>query len=102
MCCARTPNDPDGAPWLYTGDIARMDADGYLDIVDRKKELIKVGGFQVWPRDIEEALKQHPKVLKVAAAVCRSVAGRRDGEGLGRAEPRPDGDRSRVEEILRR
>ena len=62
------PNDPNGPPWLYTGDIARMDADGYFYIVDRKKELIKVGGYQVWPRDIEEALKQNPKVLKVAAA----------------------------------
>ncbi len=61
-------NDPDGAPWLYTGDIARMGEDGYFYIVDRKKELIKVGGFQVWPRDIEEALAQHPAVLKVAAA----------------------------------
>ncbi len=64
----KDPNDPDGAPWLYTGDIARMDEDGYFYIVDRKKELIKVGGYQVWPRDIEEALKQNPKVLKVAAA----------------------------------
>ncbi len=64
----KDPNDPDGAPWLYTGDIARMDEDGYFFIVDRKKELIKVGGYQVWPRDIEEALKQNPKVLKVAAA----------------------------------
>ena len=64
----KDPNDPNGAPWLYTGDIARMDADGYFYIVDRKKELIKVGGYQVWPRDIEEALKQNPKVLKVAAA----------------------------------
>jgi long-chain acyl-CoA synthetase len=62
------PNDPNGAPWLYTGDIAKMDEDGYFYVVDRKKELIKVGGFQVWPRDIEEALKQNPKVLKVAAA----------------------------------
>ena len=64
----KDPNDPNGAPWLYTGDIARMDEDGYFYIVDRKKELIKVGGYQVWPRDIEEALKQNPKVLKVAAA----------------------------------
>jgi long-chain acyl-CoA synthetase len=64
----RDPDDPNGAPWLYTGDIARMDEDGYFYIVDRKKELIKVGGYQVWPRDIEEALKQNPKVLKVAAA----------------------------------
>ena len=64
----KDPDDPNGAPWLYTGDIARMDVDGYFYIVDRKKELIIVGGFKVWPRDIEEVLKQHPKVLKVAAA----------------------------------
>jgi long-chain acyl-CoA synthetase len=64
----KDPNDPSGAPWLYTGDIARMDEDGYFFIVDRKKEGFKVGGLQVWPRDIEEVLKQNPKVLKVAAA----------------------------------
>ena len=60
-----------GKPWLFTGDIARMDEDGYFFIVDRKKELIKIGGFQVWPRDIEEALAANPKVLEAAAAVCR-------------------------------
>ena len=57
-----------GGPWLYTGDIARMDEEGYFYIVDRKKELIKIGGFQVWPRDIEEALTTHPAVLEAAAA----------------------------------
>jgi long-chain acyl-CoA synthetase len=57
-----------GGLWLFTGDIARMDEDGYFYIVDRKKELIKVGGFQVWPRDIEEVLQAHPKVLEAAAA----------------------------------
>ncbi len=54
--------------WLFTGDIARMDEQGYFYIVDRKKELIKAGGFQVWPREIEEVLAQHPAVLEVAAA----------------------------------
>ncbi len=62
------PDDPGGAPWLHTGDIARMDEDGYFYIVDRKKELIKAGGFQVWPREIEEVLAMHPAVLEVAAA----------------------------------
>lgn len=57
-----------GAPWLFTGDIARMDEEGYFYIVDRKKELIKAGGFQVWPRDIEEVLMQNPKVLEAASA----------------------------------
>ena len=62
------PDDPNGAPWLHTGDIARMDEDGYFYIVDRKKELIKAGGFQVWPREIEEVLAMHPAVLEAAAA----------------------------------
>ncbi len=55
----------DGKIWLFTGDIARMDEDGYFYIVDRKKELIKPGGFQVWPREVEEAIMAHPKVLEV-------------------------------------
>ncbi len=54
--------------WLYTGDIARMDDDGYFYIVDRKKELIKPGGFQVWPREVEEVIAAHPKVLEVGVA----------------------------------
>jgi len=55
----------DGKTWLFTGDIARMDEDGYFYIVDRKKELIKPGGFQVWPREVEEAIMDNPKVLEV-------------------------------------
>jgi len=55
----------DGRTWLFTGDIARMDEDGYFYIVDRKKELIKPGGFQVWPREVEEVIASHPKVLEV-------------------------------------
>ncbi|MBN8580566.1 MAG: long-chain fatty acid--CoA ligase [Anaerolineae bacterium] len=55
----------DGKTWLFTGDIARMDEDGYFYIVDRKKELIKPGGFQVWPREVEEAIMSNPKVLEV-------------------------------------
>jgi len=58
----------DGKTWLFTGDIARMDEDGYFYIVDRKKELIKPGGYQVWPREVEEALAAHPKVLEVGVA----------------------------------
>jgi len=54
--------------WLYTGDIARMDEDGYFYIVDRKKELIKPGGYQVWPREVEEVISAYPKVLEVGVA----------------------------------
>ncbi len=54
--------------WLYTGDIARMDEEGYFYIVDRKKELIKPGGNQVWPREVEEVIASHAKVLEVGVA----------------------------------
>ncbi len=54
--------------WLYTGDIAKMDEDGYFYIVDRKKELIKPGGYQVWPREVEEVIAAHPAVLEVGVA----------------------------------
>ncbi|MGM9987764.1 MAG: fatty acid--CoA ligase family protein [Bacillaceae bacterium] len=50
--------------WLYTGDLARMDEDGYFYIVDRKKDMIIVGGYNVYPREVEEALYHHPDVLE--------------------------------------
>jgi long-chain acyl-CoA synthetase len=53
--------------WLYTGDIATVDEDGYVAIVDRKKEMIIVSGFNVYPREVEEALATHPAVLDAAA-----------------------------------
>ena len=53
--------------WLYTGDIARMDADGYLYIVDRKKEVINASGFKVYPREVEEVLYEHPEVVEGVA-----------------------------------
>ncbi|HLB12403.1 MAG TPA: long-chain fatty acid--CoA ligase [Dehalococcoidia bacterium] len=53
--------------WLYTGDIARMDEDGYFYIVDRKKDMILAGGFNIYPREIEEVLYQHPKVKEAVA-----------------------------------
>src|SRR5204863_9134640 len=53
--------------WLHTGDIAEMDADGFFRIVDRKKEMIKSGGENVYPRDIEEVLFKHPAVKDAAA-----------------------------------
>jgi len=53
--------------WLYTGDIAKMDEDGYFYIVDRKKDMILSGGYNVYPRDIEEVLYENPKVQEAAA-----------------------------------
>ncbi len=55
---------PDG--WFRTGDLARMDEDGYYYIVDRKKEMIIRGGYNVYPREIEEVLYEHPAVAEVA------------------------------------
>jgi len=52
--------------WLYTGDMARADADGYLYIVDRSKDLIISGGFNVYPREVEDALATHPAVASAA------------------------------------
>lgn len=52
--------------WLYTGDMAKMDEDGFIYIVDRKKDMIIVGGFNVYPREVEEVLYQHPLVLEAA------------------------------------
>jgi long-chain acyl-CoA synthetase len=52
--------------WLYTGDIARMDEDGYIYIVDRKKDLVIRGGYNVYPREIEEIMYQIPEILEAA------------------------------------
>ncbi len=56
---------PDGRQWIYSADLGYMDEDGYVFIVDRKKDLIKPGGMQVWPREIEEVIQAHPSVAEV-------------------------------------
>ncbi|KZK74858.1 MAG: AMP-dependent synthetase [Pelodictyon luteolum] len=65
--------------WLLTGDIGYMDEDGYLFIVDRKKDVIKPGGFQVWPREVEAVIARHPAVLEVGVA---GVQDPRQGEAV--------------------
>jgi long-chain acyl-CoA synthetase len=62
--------DADGRTrrWLHTGDLGYLDEDGYLFIVDRIKDLIKTSGYQVWPREVEEALAAHPAVAEVGVA----------------------------------
>ncbi len=57
--------DADGVVWLRTGDLACLDEDGYVFLVDRKKDLIKANGMQVWPRELEEAIATYPGVLEV-------------------------------------
>ena len=54
--------------WLHTGDLAYIDEDGYVFLVDRKKDMLKTSGFQVWPREIEEVIAAHPAVLEVGVA----------------------------------
>jgi long-chain acyl-CoA synthetase len=61
--------------WLHTGDVVRMDQQGYFYVVDRKKDVIKVGGFQVWPNEIEAVLFQHPKIREAAVAGIKEEDG---------------------------
>ncbi|MHC1741138.1 MAG: AMP-binding protein [Anaerolineaceae bacterium] len=60
--------------WLKTGDICRMDEAGYFYLLGRNKELIKVGGFQVWPREVEEVLMQLPEIQEVAVTGIPDLA----------------------------
>jgi long-chain acyl-CoA synthetase len=66
---------PDG--WLRTGDVARMDADGYIFVVDRKKDLILTAGYNVYPAEIERVLAGHPDVAMVAVG---AIPDERKGE----------------------
>ncbi len=65
---ANTLRQKDGKTWLYTGDIARMDSDGYFYIVDRKKDMALIGGFNVYPANVEKVIKEHPAVFEVGVA----------------------------------
>ena len=60
--------EKDGKRWLYTGDIARMDEDGYFYIVDRKKDMALIGGYNVYPTAVENAIASHSAVLEVGVA----------------------------------
>ena len=82
--------------WLYTGDIVYMDEEGYFFIVDRKKELIKPGGFQVWPREVEEVIQEHPKVMEVDVA---GIPDEQSGEAVKAWIVLKDGEESSLEEI---
>ena len=65
--------------WLRTGDIARIDDKGFVFIVDRKKDMILVSGFNVYPNEIEDVVAQHPGVLEVAAV---GVPDEKSGEAV--------------------
>ena len=53
--------------WLYSGDIGFLDEDGHLTIIDRKKDMIVAGGYNIYPKEIDEALYDHPKIIEACA-----------------------------------
>jgi long-chain acyl-CoA synthetase len=65
--------------WFYSGDIASMDPDGYFRIVDRKKDMIDVSGYKVWPREVEERLYEHPAIMEAAVV---GIPDARSGEAV--------------------
>ena len=79
--------------WFRTGDIGRVDEDGYFYIVDRKKDLIIRGGYNVYPREIEEVLYEHPEVAEAAVDRHAAPAVGRGGRRGGRAQAGCDRDR---------
>ena len=83
--------------WLHTGDIATRDEDGYIFIVDRKKDMIIAGGFNIYPRDIDEVLFQHPKV---AEAVAIGIKDKYRGETVKAFVVLKPGERCAEEEII--
>jgi long-chain acyl-CoA synthetase len=82
--------------WFKTGDMARVDDDGYFYIVDRKKELIIRGGYNVYPREIEEALHEHPAVAEVAVVGMPHAS---LGEEVGAAVALKPGAQASPEEL---
>ncbi|MBI5606519.1 MAG: long-chain fatty acid--CoA ligase [Deltaproteobacteria bacterium] len=83
--------------WLYTGDIAVRDEDGYLFIVDRKKDMIIAGGFNIYPREIDEVLFQHPKVQD---AVSVGIPDQYRGETVKACIVLKTGETASEEEII--
>ncbi|MCP3899922.1 MAG: long-chain fatty acid--CoA ligase [Desulfobacteraceae bacterium] len=83
--------------WLCTGDVAKMDADGYFYIVDRIKDMILSGGYNVYPRDIDEVLFTHPKVLE---ACCIGIPHDKRGEAVKAYIVLKSGETSTPEEII--
>jgi long-chain acyl-CoA synthetase len=83
--------------WLFTGDIARMHADGFFSVVDRKKDMIITGGMNVYPRDVEEPLYAHPKIRE---AVAVGVPDERWGEAVKVYLVLRDGETATAQEII--
>lgn len=83
--------------WLYTGDIAKMDEEGYFYIVDRKKDLVITGGYNVYPREVDEVLFEHPKI---AEAVTAGIPDDYYGEVLKAYVVLKEGEEATAEEII--
>ncbi len=92
-----TKNVKDDEGWLYTGDIAKMDEDGYFYIVDRKKDLIIASGYNIVPREVEEVLYENPKVLE---AVVVGVPDPRRGETVKAFLVLKEGETATEKEII--
>jgi long-chain acyl-CoA synthetase len=82
--------------WFHTGDMATVDADGYFFIVDRKKDMIIRGGYNVYPREIEEVLYEHPAVSEAAVV---GVPDDSLGEEVGAAVVLKDGEEASADDI---
>ena len=83
--------------WLYTGDIARMDEDGYFFILDVKKDMIIAGGYNIYPKDIDQVLAEHPKV---AQAIAVGIPDRYRGETVRAFIVLKPGQKAAEEEVL--
>jgi len=94
---AMIKESPSGERWLLTGDIAKMDEEGYFYIVDRKKDMILVSGFNVYPTDIEQVLYRHPKIQKVCVA---GIPDKVTGEAVKAYVVLREGTKATVQEII--
>ena len=86
--------------WVYTGDIGYFDDEGYLFVVDRKKELIISGGYNIYPREVDEVLHSHPDTLEVATVGMKDTLPRRNPRRVRCSEAGPDGFRRRSSRLL--
>ena len=82
--------------WLHTGDIGILDSEGYITVIDRKKDIIISGGANIYPKDVEEAVAQHPAVAEVAVY---GIAHPNWGEAVEAAVVLKQGQTLEVEEI---
>jgi long-chain acyl-CoA synthetase len=87
----------DGIRWLHTGDIAKVDEEGYFSIVDRKKDMIIVSGFNVYPTDVEQVLYRHPKIKQVCVV---GIPDDRTGEAVKAFVVLKEGETAEPEEVL--